>query len=204
MKVLAFTDLHASVTNFKKLRAKIKKTKPDALLCCGDFTIFEQNMEEILEKINDFGVPCYLIHGNHESGPIVKRLCKYLDHLTYVHLTPVVLGKHTIVAHGGGGFYGQGEHLDRDEEFDKWVKRNKRKIKHPLIFLSHAPPAFTKLDFIDYLEEHVGCPSYTDFIEEFEPLLALSGHIHESFNMKQKKGKTLIANPGPEGTIYHL
>lgn len=204
MKILAFSDLHASITSFKKLKAKIKKHKPDYLFCLGDFTIFEQNVDEILAKINDFGLPTYLIHGNHESGPIVKKLCKKHDNITYAHLTPFKIGKYTVISHGGGGFYGQGEHLDRDKEFDKWVKKNKTKFKKPLILLTHAPPANTKLDLIDYLGDHVGCPSYTDFIDDYHPVLALSGHIHESFNQKQKRGKTTVANPGPDGTLYTL
>lgn len=204
MKILAFTDIHASITSYKKLRTKVRKNKPDYLFCLGDFTIFEQNVDEILDKINDLNVPTYLLHGNHETGPVVKKLCKKHNNIAYIHKTLTKLGKYTIVAHGGGGFYGQGEHLDRDDDFDKWIKRQKKKLKKPLILLTHAPAANTKLDYIDYLEAHVGCPSYRDFIDTHKPALALSGHIHESFKVKYKHGTTTLSNPGPEGTIYTL
>jgi len=202
MKILAFSDLHASVTEYKRLQAKVKKHKPDYIFCLGDFTIFEQNIEAVLRKISQLKKPTLVIHGNHETDIIVKRLCKDYDNLTFAHKKIIKLGDHTFVVHGGGGFYGQGKHLKGDKDFDTFVKANKVKFKGKLILLTHAPPAFTKLDYLDWIGDHVGCTSYNKFIKKYQPQLALSGHLHENFGVKQKIGKTLVCNVGPEGRIF--
>jgi len=201
MKILAFADLHSSITAYKKILAKVKKDKPDYILCLGDFTMFEQNIEQIMDKLNDIGVPIYLIHGNHESELIVKKLVKRYPNLTFVHNTVMPLGEYTLVAHGGGGFYGKN---GRDKDFESFVKENKDKIKGKIILMTHAPMARTKLDHIKWMNEHVGCESYTQFAEKYKPILILSGHIHETFGITYKKNKTVISSPGPEGLIYLL
>lgn len=203
MKILAFTDLHASVTSYKKVQAKLKKENPDCIFCLGDFTIFEQNIEPVLRKISELKKPVYVLHGNHETDIIVKKLCKQYTNLHFVHRTIFKLGDYTVVAHGGGGFYGQGD-TERDEDFDEFIKDNKQKITGKIILLTHAPPAHTNLDYLEWMDDHVGCASYEDFIKKYQPILALSGHIHETFGIKQKIGKTTLCNPGPDGVIIKI
>ncbi len=203
MKLLAFTDLHASVTSYKHVLAKAKKMKPDIIVCCGDFTVFEQNIEPVLDKINDLHAPVLLIHGNHEQDIIVAKLVKRYKNITFLHRKITKLGEYTFVGHGGGGFYGQGK-LAGDKDFDKFIRDNKKHLTGKIILLTHAPPAHTKLDYLDWMDEHVGCTSYTEFIKKYNPALALSGHIHETFGVTQKFGKTVLCNPGPEGIFIEL
>jgi Icc-related predicted phosphoesterase len=202
MKILAFADLHGSVGSYKKIQSKIKKYKPDYLFCLGDFTIFEQNIDAIMKKLNELKKPTYILHGNHEMEDVVKKLCKKYKNLTFVHKKIIELEDYKIIGHGGGGFYGRINKEDVD--FDKFVKKNKTKFKGKMILLTHAPPAETELDYLDFLGEHVGCSSYSDFIGKYKPKLALSGHLHENFGVKQKKGDTIIQSPGPDGKIYNL
>lgn len=204
MRILAFTDLHAGITAYKKLLLKVKKFNPDLLICTGDFTIFEQNIEPVLGKIAELGKPVLLIHGNHESDAIVAKIAKRHPNIAFIHNKFHKIGEYTFIGHGGGGFYGQGDNLEGDEEFEELIRQNKRKLKGKLVLLTHAPPARTKLDYIDWIGDHVGCTSYTDFINKYNPLLALSGHLHENFCVKEKYGKTVLLNPGPEGMIIEL
>ncbi len=44
---------------------------------------------------------------------------------------------------------------------------------------------------------HVGSTSVRKAIEEYQPILGLHGHIHESSGV-DKIGKTLVMNPGSE------
>ncbi len=203
MKILAFTDLHAGVTAYKKIVDKIKKEKPDYVFCLGDFTIFEQNIDPVLRKISELKKPVYLIHGNHETDVIVKKLCKRYPNVKFVHRTLNKLGDYTLIAHGGGGFYGQGK-LAGDKDFEKFVRENKTKLHGKLILITHAPPGYTKLDYLEWLDDHAGCASYAAFIKQYQPVLALSGHLHENFGVKYKAGKTIICNPGPEGMVFTL
>ncbi len=202
MKILAFTDLHAGITSFKRIQQKVKKEKPDYIFCLGDFTVFEQNINGVMKKLSELG-KVYLIHGNHEDEALVKKLCKKYPNLKFIHKNVLQIPGYTIVAHGGGGFYGQGK-LRRDKDFEQFVRENKKKIKGKIILLTHAPPGYTKLDYLAWLDDHAGCASYGEFVRQYKPILALSGHLHENFGVRQKLGKTLLCNPGPEGMVFTL
>lgn len=79
------------------------------------------------------------------------------------------------------------------------------------IFNVHAPPYGTNLDNAPQLTEdlrpvirggeiatfHAGSKSVRRIIEEFQPLLGLHGHIHESRGY-DRIGRTLVLNPGSE------
>jgi len=79
----------------------------------------------------------------------------------------------------------------------EYIKRN---VIFPAIFISHSAPYNTKLDVslqkgsIAY-GKHLGAPSTLDFIKKYQPLLCVSGHIHEHFG-KIKIGKTAVINVG--------
>lgn len=77
----------------------------------------------------------------------------------------------------------------------------KEKIRKT-IFAMHSPPFNTPLDVIWRAEgwRHAGSSAIKEFIEKYQPLLTLHGHIHESYNLtnkyKQEIGKTVCLNPG--------
>ncbi len=64
-----------------------------------------------------------------------------------------------------------------------------------LIIISHNPPKDAKVDLIS-AGIHVGSALYREFIETYQPLLAVSGHIHEAIGI-DTIGKTTVINPGP-------
>lgn len=67
------------------------------------------------------------------------------------------------------------------------------------IFVSHAPPYGTTLDVISN-GAHVGSKAIREYIETNQPLISLSGHIHEAFFMTgsytAKICKSLCLGPG--------
>ncbi len=63
-----------------------------------------------------------------------------------------------------------------------------------LILVSHTPPANTAVDVLPN-GQHVGSPSVRRFIEDRQPDICLTGHIHEARTM-DRIGKTTIINPG--------
>ena len=203
MKILAFTDLHGNLSSYRALQAKVKKDKPDCIFCLGDFTIFDAGLEVMLKKISDLKLPTLVIHGNHEDETLVEELCSQYPNLLFVHRKVVELGEYKVVAHGGGGFYGTGKNA-RDPDFDKMVKSAKQDLAGKIILITHAPPQNAKVDMSAWLRKHVGCSSYADFIHKYKPILALCGHLHENFGVKEKKGTTLIINPGPEGMVFKV
>ena len=62
------------------------------------------------------------------------------------------------------------------------------------ILVSHAPPVRTNTDRL-LNGNHVGSRTVRTFIEEKQPLLCLTGHIHESRG-QDNIGRTLVLNPG--------
>jgi uncharacterized protein len=70
-----------------------------------------------------------------------------------------------------------------------------------LMLVTHAPPSDTKLDVI-HNKAHVGSKAIRRFIEEEQPVLALSGHIHESSEIsgsyQDRIGSTICMNPGSD------
>jgi len=75
------------------------------------------------------------------------------------------------------------------------------------IFNFHVPPYGYSLDLCPKLDEnltmaadekiHAGSVGAKKVIEQYQPLLGLHGHIHESRGA-QKAGRTLLINPGSE------
>ncbi len=93
-------------------------------------------------------------------------------------------------------------------------KVNKLNNPEKAIFNIHCPPYNTQLDLVPELDNfqkrkvfpggynyiHVGSTAVRECIENFQPLLGLHGHIHESSG-EEKIGKTVCLNPGTEYKI---
>ena len=196
MRILSFVDLHNSITAFKTVESRIKKHNADIVCCCGDFTVFEQHIEQMMEKINTLPVPVILIHGNHEDEHVVGKLAERHKNITFIHKMNVVIDGVRFIGWGGGGF------SVADKEFERWAK-NLKLDDTPIVFLTHAPPYGCKLDYLH--DDHYGCQSYMDFVKANPQIkLALSGHFHENFGVIDKVNKTALANPGPDGTVYEI
>ena len=65
----------------------------------------------------------------------------------------------------------------------------------PAVLVAHQPPARTANDRISS-GQHVGSLSVRDFIDERQPLVCLTGHIHEGVGV-DSVGATKVVNPGP-------
>ena len=200
MKLLAFTDLHLSSVAFKKIKSKAKRQKPDLLISAGDLTIFEHGLDFILNKLNNFNVKTLLIHGNHETASIMKRLCKKYKNIVFIHKKQYTRNGYIFLGYGGGGFsiiepffYNTGK------KFQRIIKNSKGK---KIIFVTHAPPYGTKVDLI--VGEHCGNKTYRDFIIKNKVDLHICGHLHENFGKKGKLKNTEIINPGPYGKVIKI
>ncbi len=197
VKVLAFADVHASVTAFRKLEMLVKKEKPDLLVNLGDFTIFEQHMEEVCARLAKLHPVQLVVHGNHEEDLTTRHVCKRHGWV-FCHKKCVQIGDVLFVGYGGGGF------SSREPEFERCVKNVHSTIKEAkkVVLLTHQPPYGTAVD--NKYGEHVGNTSFTSFIKKYKIALSLSGHIHETAGRIGKLGKTVFANPGPFGKVFTI
>jgi len=67
--------------------------------------------------------------------------------------------------------------------------------KKPMVLVTHQPAWGTTVD-LQASTRHKGSRSVRSFIEDYQPILAVSGHIHEAYGTDQI-GSTLLVNPGP-------
>ena len=197
MKIFAFTDLHANKKSIDKIIKKIKEGKPELIICCGDLTIFGNDLNEISNKLNLIGIKILIIPGNHETEQEIKNICKKNKNLINLHKENYEYGNYIFFGFGTGGFSFIEPELEEIIRFKKCFDKTKK-----LIFITHAPIYHTKLDYL--YKEHMGCKSSRKFIDKFKPILTLCGHFHENENKKDKIKNCLIINPGHQGTFIEI
>ena len=125
----------------------------------------------------------------------------------------VHLANYSHVKIGGYIFIGMRGHSSPGKPGSKAFRKHKRKLdklfkrfrkengEGKIIFVSHNVPYNTKLDRIGMKAhksvrgEHYGSKMARRIIDQWQPILAVGGHIHEGRG-KQMLGKTLCVNPG--------
>ncbi len=197
MKILVFVDVHASVKALERLRKKVKREKPDLILCAGDVSIFEQGIEYVLYFLNKLKIPILMIHGNHEDERFLRKVCKLFDNIIFIHNKYYVRENALVLGYGGGGFALRDLHFKKTaKKFRKIIKKNPDK---KVILLSHGPPYGTEVDKI--VGEYSGNKDITDFVRKNRVDYVICGHLHENFGKKDKIKETIVMNPGPYGKI---
>ena len=197
MKILIFADLHANKSALKKIIARARKKDISLIVCAGDFTIFGNEQKEILSKLNKIKKPVLFVHGNHEEAYDLRKDCKLFKNCYFIHNSKFRLNEYLFIGWGGGGFsYGDAGLKRNLNKFKKWIKKQNK-----VVFISHAPPYKTKIDEIG--GEHAGNKTVRKFIEKFNPVLAVSAHLHECVG-EDKIKKTKVINPGYKGKVVEV
>ncbi|MFT7615733.1 MAG: Icc-related predicted phosphoesterase [Candidatus Woesearchaeota archaeon] len=195
MRILAFADLHADMDAFAQLEKKAKKHEVELIVCAGDFTIFGMHTKEIFEKIAALPVPVILIHGNHENENQVKKFATEHKNVIWLHKDTHEYKNFVFIGFGGGGF------SKTEPGFVEFAKNHMNKKN--VILVTHQPPFETNLDRLDE-DWYVGNSDFKEFIEQVQPIVAISGHIHDNEYKKDVIKKTLLINPGPVGRVLEI
>jgi len=196
MKILAFVDSHGSADAMREIEKKAKFA--DIILCAGDFTIFERDIEKMLKRMDSFGKPVLVLHGNHESEATMQKACKGYENLEFFHKKAKIVNNMLFMGYGGGGFE------RKTPELEKFFRENERFIElaHTKIFMFHAPPYDTRLDLIG--RNHNGSETESHLISKYNPQIVVCGHFHENSGKNQKVGNTFVINPGPYGEMIEI
>ena len=197
MKILAFADVHGDLSTLEHIKKEVKAKKIDYVVCAGDYTFFEQHIEFLTKKLSQLGTEVILIHGNHEDSEVIEILSKKYKNVHFIHKKVKKAGKYAFLGYGGGGF------SLNDPDFVKTMNHLAKNMKEKIILVTHAPPNGTKLDFLRH-QGHVGNRDYSRFIKDNDVILAISGHLHETFNREDRLGKARLINPGYKGKIITL
>ena len=153
----------------------------------------------ILKELQKADKPMILLPGNHEIREELAKTVKSFDYIIYLHKGCYQLGDYIFFGYGNMGF------SEEEKEFDSIAKQFKKTLnkKNKVVLITHGPPHGTDLDFIH--GRHVGCKSITRFIKENDNiLLAVSGHLHENFGVKDELNKARLINPGPNGEVVDV
>jgi Icc-related predicted phosphoesterase len=167
------------------------------------------------DRLVDISVPLYLIPGNDDDFGIDAIL-------NAPGQAPVNVDGKVVDIPGGLQLLASGwsNHTPwetpREESEDELYARLDalaRQIRDPrrAVFMIHVPPHDSGLDTAPLLDENlrptisagdvlrgpVGSTAVRKLIENYQPVLAIHGHIHESGG-ERKIGQTLCINPGSE------
>ncbi len=197
MKILAFADVHGDLSALEHIKKEVKSQKIDYVVCAGDYTFFEQHIEFLTKKLSQLGTEVILIHGNHEDSEVVEVLSRKYKNIHFIHKKIKKTGKYAFIGYGGGGF------SLNDPQFVKIAANLSKNTKEKIILVTHAPPNGTRVDKIHHYG-HVGNKDYAKFIKEHNVILALSGHLHETFGKEGRLGKARVINPGYKGKVITL
>ncbi|MAG45251.1 MAG: hypothetical protein CMH63_00570 [Nanoarchaeota archaeon] len=198
MKLFLFTDPHGDKKTIFNLIKKIKKSKPDLILCAGDLTNFGDNLRGLILKFESLKIPMLIIPGNHETNSDLNKALKKTKNILNLHKKSYELNNYLFFGYGLRGF----EEINKDLEII--IPQFKKTVKdHQVILMTHQPPYNTKLDYLKDIG-HQGNKSIRKFIRIIKPILAISGHLHENENKKDKIYSTKILNPGTNGMVIEV
>jgi len=194
--------------------------KVDALFKNAMIERLKKWLNLLLEKVDTKRVISIVMPGNDDEQYIDGTIKSYADRNIIYPLDKTVALPHNyeLVSHE---FVNPTPwNTPREAKEDKLYKIVEEKIKKSnvknfakTIFNFHCPPHNTNLDLAPKLDKnmkivyvggkpmmiHVGSTAIRKLIEEYQPLLGLHGHIHESY-ASDKIGKSVVLNPGSEYT----
>jgi Icc-related predicted phosphoesterase len=179
-----------------------------------------KSMEKPLEVLDSFNIPVYTIYGNLDYTNYevnkhkirtnsLNRIVKKSKNIKLFREGYVDLGNLQILLLSGYRKNALKYAPKKTKKVDRlnkgWRDRLNKifsqiKPDKPVLFLFHDPPKDTKLDLINNPNspmngKHVGDEINREFIEKYQPQIAVCGHMHETQGT-DKIGKSLIINAG--------
>jgi Icc-related predicted phosphoesterase len=172
-------------------------------------------LELATERLADTNVPMYLIPGNDDEF-VIDEILNQPGHAP-VNADGKVLdipGDLQLLASGWSNHTPwQTPREDSEDELYERLDALAQQVRDPrrAVFMIHVPPHDSGLDTAPLLDENlrptvsagdvlrgpVGSTAVRQVIEQYQPLVAIHGHIHESGG-ERRIGKTLCINPGSE------
>ncbi|MDZ7792459.1 MAG: metallophosphoesterase family protein [Spirochaetia bacterium] len=192
MRLLVVSDIHGNEDALDKCRDE--GATADLLLCVGDLTHFGGVSEarKILDKLRKLHPKVRAVAGNCDNREIES----------YLQQEGVLLSSNPEEIQGvscaglSGAMPGPVDtpYEISEQQIEAYLEQLPVDPAQPFILVSHQPPHNTVADRAMKMK-HVGSCRLSEWIEAQQPLLVLSGHIHESFGHKVY-GRSHVINPG--------
>ena len=205
MKMLVATDIHGNHGIAQKLAVIATNEKVEAILILGDITHFGtlEDAEYILKIFSETKIETFYIPGNVDPKLLLTKPIE-LPYVHFAHGKGLKIADTTIVGAGGSIITPFNTPIEYSEEkLRQIIEQGLKDLdgKKLDVLMTHNPPFETALDLAGNIE-HVGSRMIRKIIENHQPTIALSGHIHESRAI-DRIDKTLIINPGPAALGYY-
>jgi Icc-related predicted phosphoesterase len=195
MKIIALPDLHGNIGAIQLLDFVFNSV--DLILLVGDITSKgnEQEARKAVDVLRKYHLPILAVPGNWDSpgvdafltseGINLHRKVRSVDGIQFAGLGGSIPSPSTTLFEMS------------ESEIEMALNEMTPEISDqlPLIFVCHQPPYDTLLDQ-KRTGDHVGSHSVRKWIEHVQPMLCLTGHIHEGVGVDWI-GKATIVNPGP-------
>ena len=197
MKLLVISDGHGNTEVLGKLAPIAAGV--DAVLYAGDFAAFgkPETGAPFLERLARLHDNVFAVLGNCDEPGFIEEL----ERRDICAQGQLIFFEGLAIAGSGGGSKFTGttpfERVDEELVSDLAIVRQgagSDSLKS-LVLIAHNPPHGTALDKVES-GAHVGSVGIRQFIEDFQPVLAVAGHIHESRGVDQI-GNSALVNPGP-------
>jgi Icc-related predicted phosphoesterase len=197
VKLLAFSDLHTDLEGAARLVERSRDA--DVVIAAGDLASVHRGLEETVEPLAAIEVPTVLIPGNNETDEALREACAGWDAATVLH------GEATEI--DGVSFFGLGAGVPVtpwDWSFDLTEREAAEMLSgcpEGAMLVVHSPP---KGHADRSGEAHLGSEAVLRSIETSRPVMALCGHIHESWGEESTIGPTRVINLGPDGRLLEV
>jgi Icc-related predicted phosphoesterase len=195
MKIVSFGDVHMATRNLERMGEVMRDC--DLVIVSGDLTNFG-GVEDAKKVLSDVRRAC----------PNILALTGNLDRrevMPFLESEKIALHGTGRVVDGVGIFGCGGSNITpfntptefTEDEIYAALRAGYEQVREerPLVMVCHTPPFETKCDRI-MSGKAVGSTAARRFIEEVQPEICISGHIHESA-AEDSIGGTRIFNAGP-------
>jgi uncharacterized protein len=197
LKLLAFSDLHTDLGAAARLVEASRDA--DVVVAAGDLASVHDGLDETVGALNAIEAPTVLIPGNNETDEALREACGGWETATVLH------GEATEI--DGVTFFGLGAGVPVtpwDWSFDLTegdAAEMLARCPDGAVLVVHSPPK----GHVDLSGgTHLGSEAVLRSIEARGPVVALCGHIHESWGEQATVGTTRVINLGPEGVLLEL
>ncbi|MFA6710391.1 MAG: metallophosphoesterase family protein [Candidatus Methanomethylophilaceae archaeon] len=193
MRFLVISDLHQKKSALGWINRNIADYKTDAVLFLGDVTNFG-TYEDAIDILKGIKSDVYFVPGNCDPVDISDKVSGVVHS---VHGKSFELGGIYFACLGGSNptIFDTPFELSEEEIKTKLAPISRK----GMVLMTHAP-SYGILDEIPS-GANVGSTAIRGIVDEFHPIVALSGHIHEETGIKKING-TLFMNPGPAKDGY--
>jgi Icc-related predicted phosphoesterase len=195
MKIVSFGDVHMATRNLDRMSEVLRDT--DCILISGDLTNFggPEDAAKVISAAREACGNVLALPGNLDQREVIPWL---ENEGIALHGRGLVMEGVGVFGCGGSNItpFNTPTELSEDEIYET-LRRGYEEVRdrRPLLMVCHTPPFDTKCDRI-MSGKPVGSTAARRFIEEVQPEVCISGHIHESAGV-DRIGNTSVLNAGP-------